>query len=108
MFGLYFKTFVVLSVPLASRIVVPFAKYVLSQVLLVNGKVTENTFKTEKTKRGFPTQLPIVKLTAGRKKVEIYKGLDTTTFKVGQMVELKCSIMKVKSGNRISTKYILV
>lgn len=76
--------------------------------LLVNGKVTENTFKTEKTKRGFPTQLPIIKLTAGRKKVEIYKGLDTTTFKVGQMVELKCSIMKVKSGNRISTKYILV
>ena len=76
--------------------------------LLVNGKVTENTFKTEKTKRGFPTELPIVKLIAGRKKVEIYKGLDTTTYKVGQMVELKCSIMKVKSGNRISTKYILV
>ena len=40
MFGLYFNTLVVLSVPLASRIVVPFAKYVLSQVLLVNGKVS--------------------------------------------------------------------
>ena len=39
-FGLYFKTFVVLSVPLASKIVVPFAKYFLSQFLLVNGKVS--------------------------------------------------------------------
>ncbi len=76
--------------------------------LLVNGKVLENAHKTEKTKRGFPTQLPIVKLLAGRKKVEVYKGLNNSTFKVGQSVELKCSIMKVKSGNRTSIKYILV
>ena len=76
--------------------------------LLVNGKVIEKGYKTEKTKRGFPTQLPIFKLLAGRKKIEVYQGLNDTTFKVGQLVEVKCSIMKVKSGHRISTKYILV
>jgi hypothetical protein len=52
--------------------------------------------------------LPIFKLLAGRKKIEVYQGLNDTNFKVGQSVEVKCSIMKVKSGNRISTKYILV
>ena len=77
-------------------------------LLLVMGKVYENGVKVEKTKRGFPTQLPVVKVLAGRKKIEIYKGLNTDTFKVNQNVELKCSIMKVKSGNRTSTKYILV
>ncbi len=76
--------------------------------MLVNGKVIENGQKTEKTKRGFPTQLPIIKVLAGKKKMEVYKGLNNTNFKLGQSVELKCSIMKVKSGNRISTKYILV
>lgn len=76
--------------------------------LLVNGKVIEKGFKTEKTKRGFPTQLPIVKLLAGKKKIEVYQGLNATQYKVGQSVEVKCSIMKVKSGNRTSTKYILV
>ena len=49
-----------------------------------------------------------MKLQAGRKKIEVYQGLNSTQYKVGQLVELKCSIMKVKSGNRISTKYILV
>lgn len=76
--------------------------------LLVNGQIIEKGLKTEKTKRGFPTQLPIYKLQAGRKKIEVYQGLNTTQYKVGQSVELKCSIMKVKSGNRTSTKYILV
>ena len=71
-------------------------------------EVIEKGYKTEKTKRGFPTQLPIFKLLAGRKKIEVYQGLNDTNFKVGQSVEVKCSIMKVKSGNRISTKYILV
>ena len=80
----------------------------LGTYLLVNGKVIEKGLKTEKTKRGFPTQLPIYKLQAGRKKIEVYQGLNSTQYKVGQVVELKCSIMKVKSGNRTSTKYILV
>lgn len=76
--------------------------------MTVIGKVIDKGFKTEKTKRGFPTQLPIYKLLAGRKKIEVYQGLNDTQYKVGQSVEVKCNIMKVKSGNRISTKYILV
>jgi hypothetical protein len=76
--------------------------------MLVNGQIIEKGYKTEKTKRGFPTQLPIIKLQAGKKKIEVYQGLNETQYRVGQSVELKCSIMKVKSGKNISTKYILV
>jgi hypothetical protein len=76
--------------------------------LLVNGKIEELSFKTENTKRGFPTNLPTIKVLSGRKKIEIYKGLNEEKYRVGQSVELKCIIKKVKTSKRISTKYILV
>jgi hypothetical protein len=76
--------------------------------LLVNGKIEELSFKTENTKRGFPTNLPTIKVLSGRKKIEIYKGLSEEKYRVGQSVELKCIIKKVKTSKRMSTKYILV
>jgi len=75
--------------------------------MLINGQVIDSAFKEEKTKRGFPTSLEIVRVQSGKRKLEIYKGTATTKFKKNQFVELKCRIHKIKSGNRVSTKYIL-
>lgn len=75
--------------------------------MLINGTVIENALKEEKTKRGFPTFLEIVKVQSGKRKLEVYKGTTNSKFRPNQFVELKCRVHKIKSGNRVSTKYIL-
>lgn len=76
--------------------------------LLVNGKVGKIGMKEVRTKLGFPTSLPIIQVLSKRKKVDVYMGLSNMKYKVGQSVELKCAMKKIKSGNRTSIKYILV